>query len=122
MGTSGQQNVARCSLGQVVSESLQIIDVVEDEYPASVCLQPFFDGGDDEQMVRFVFDGQVEHSGEVDEGGEQFGGVGAHPEDIPVLVAIAVGVFQGGLGLADAAQPANHLSSGLVVRGGQVGV
>ncbi len=96
--------------GQVVFDQGEVVGVVEDGEPAVVGGEPVLDGGHDDALVLFVAFGQLQQAGQVDEAGDegiQRGGI--DPQDVAVLVLVAIGVFDGGLGFADAAQSVDGL-------------
>ena len=73
-------------------------------------LQPGFDGLGDDLLLLGVAVGELEEGGEGAVGGdERLLRFGANPEDGFVFVAVAIGVFGGELGFADAAQAADGL-------------
>ncbi len=65
---------------------------------------------DPAMLVLFIASWHFKEGGQLREIGEQRGRRGGtHPQDIMVQVAIAIGVLQGGLRLADTAQTADGL-------------
>jgi hypothetical protein len=99
-----------CSQGQEVGGQLQVVGVVEDEQPVGVREQPALDGGDEHFLILGVVFGELQRCcqlAKIGEQGEQR--LGSCPQDGLVLVSIAIGIFDGGLGLAHAAQSADGL-------------
>ena len=84
--------------------------VVEDEEPVLARAEPLLDRSDDRGLVGLVFFRQVELAGQGGIVGSQLGGFfGSQPPDQVVFKGIAISVFQGGLGLADAAEAVQGL-------------
>src|SRR5436309_15436242 len=89
-----------------------VAGVVENQEPSGLGLQPMFEGEDGRVEVVLGMR-KVEQAGEFGGAGLQAQGrLGIQPEDGLVLFAIAVGVLDGGLGLADAAQAGDDLDRG----------
>ena len=99
------------------AEGFLCVDVVEDEEPAGVEVEPFESGGDLEALVFFALLGEVEHEGAA-EGGEValegLGAVGTDKEEGVVVVGVLPCVLDGGAGFADAA----HAENGVAFQGG----
>src|SRR4051794_9398458 len=73
--------------------------------------KPALDGINDPSLLLFALLRQVEDLGDAHQVGiEQFAGLGPHPENALVVVAIAIGVFECCLGLPDATQPADSIN------------
>ena len=91
----------------LLAQVFGFLSVVEYEQPSGVAPQPIADGPDGDCLVLSVFFGQVQLVGEKGVvGGEGGGLLGADPPDKVVVGGVAVGVFGGKLGLADALLPA----------------
>ncbi|MFT5470110.1 MAG: hypothetical protein ACI8UO_005234, partial [Verrucomicrobiales bacterium] len=90
-----------------------VVDVVENEEPAGMVVEPVQGGGDAGiEIGRGVF-GEIEDErpGELGEVAlEVFGGVGAEKEQGVVFAGVAVAVFDGEPGFADAAKAVDSLS------------
>ena len=83
----------------------QIIGVVQDQQPSAVLLQPAFHRVDDAPLVLVLFVRQLKglrQPGEL--GDQQLRGIGLHPQHRFVLAGIAIGILDGDLRLANAAQ------------------
>ena len=100
------------SLGEERREQGGVVGVVENQEPSGFRLQPLLEG--ENGLVQVVLGmRKVQQTGEFGRAGLQAQGrLGIEPEDGLVLVAIAVGVLDGGLGLADAAQAGDGLGQG----------
>ena len=118
----GEQDVAPGVGGQVGLDQGGVVGVVEDQQVARLAAEPAADGRGHLVAVAFVLLGQAQHLGQLAVAGGEAGlGVGADPEDGAVLVAVAVGILDGRLGLADAPQPGDRLRQRRGRAGGQGG-
>jgi hypothetical protein len=87
--------------------------------------EPVLDGSNHEVLVLCLLFGKFEQGGQLEEAGDNgVASVGVDPQDAMVIVAVAMGVFHGGLRFADAAQSADGLrlceDGGFA--GGEIGV
>ncbi len=108
------------SVGEVVAYLRRTGGVVKDEEPACVLPQPAPHGLDHEALVGVVFLRQVQRPGQggiVGGQGRRF--FGPDPPDEGVVGLVAVGVFEGQLGFADAAQAGDGLGEGGRLAGGE---
>lgn len=91
------------------------IDVVEDEEPAGMSLQPIEDRGYLHLGLAGILFGEIQNHGTTERGQVRLqagGGIGLDEEQRGVLVGIAVGVFEGSAGFADSAQAVDGGRSG----------
>ncbi len=126
-GRGGQEGRGPARLVVVVQgeEHTRLVEVIEDEQPAGVRFQPGFDGLHDQCLLSGILLRQIEPGGDVAVGAvERLQGIGAHPEDGAILLAVAIGVFDGELGFADAAQATDglHLADGDALAAAQLHV
>ena len=92
--------------GQVGPQLAQVVGVVEHQQPAIVFGQPLFHQGGDRLLILLLVAGDLERLGQGHIAGDQLSFLfGPHPEHMVVLGLVAVGIFQGGLGFANAPQP-----------------
>src|SRR6059058_1410415 len=92
--TRGDQQVAFTARGQIVFDKGEIVSVVEDSDPVIVCGEPVSDGGHNESLVLFITFGQSLQTGQFDEARDE--GIqrsSIDPQDVAVLVLVAIGVF-----------------------------
>ena len=106
-------------IGKERMERGRVVGIVEDHEPAGLGRQPLLEGEDG--LVQVVLRvREMQPPGELAaaclEGERRFR---IEPEDHLVLVAIAVGVLDGRLGLADAAQSGDGLSQDGLAAPGQ---
>src|SRR6266849_1544413 len=111
MGTSREDELPFPSGGQNILHQSQIIRVIKDQQPLIMRGQPLFDSSNNFQLVLFLSLRKVQDCCQFYKTGDEFiTGGSIYPEDVAVLVTIAIGVLYGGLGFADTAQAADCLS------------
>ena len=94
-------------------EHLWRIGIIEDEQPLTRVFQPALDGLYRLSRIGRIFLGQVEQPGDLTTACLEFHlGLGPDPEDVPIRGTIAIGVLNGGLGLANASQSTDGMSLG----------
>src|SRR6266487_5981019 len=109
-GARGQQDMAAWNRREKRRQQVQLVGVVQDEQPCAVFLQPCLDCRNGDLLIARLLFGQVEQGGDDAVGGDQvFAGLGACPQNGLVVLVVAIGVLDGDLRLADAAQSADGL-------------
>src|SRR5579871_1240399 len=110
VGAAGEEDMPDGEGRQVLLDDGEFVGVVEEEEIAGVGCEPGFDRLVGVFGVLSVLLGQIETDGDVAIGGvEGDFAIGRTPEDGVVVISMAIGILDGGLGLADTSQPRNGL-------------
>src|SRR5260370_29021595 len=105
MGTSREYEMPFPSRGKNILHQSKVIRIIKDQQPLIMRGQPVFDSSNNFQLVLFLSLRKVQECSQFYKTGDEFiTGGSIYPEDVVVLVTIAIGVLYGGLGFADTAQ------------------
>ena len=92
--------------GQVGPHLAQVVGIVEHQQPAIVFGQPLFHQGDYCLLIVLLVARDLDRLGQSYIAGDQLSFLlGPDPEHMVILALVAVGIFQSGLGFANAPQP-----------------
>src|SRR5689334_18543498 len=90
---------------QKVFHQCYILNIVENQQPLVVAVEPLNDGSYHPTLFLLPPLRQVEQFGEGDKAGDKaFISLGSNPEDGGVVVGISIGIFNGCLSLANTSQ------------------
>src|SRR5260370_42337003 len=96
--------------GKNIRQKSKVIRIIKDQQPLIMRGQPLFDSSNNFQLVLFLSLRKVQDCCQFYKTGDEFiTGGSIYPEDVAVLVTIAIGVLYGGLGFSDTAQAADWL-------------
>src|SRR5258708_28193233 len=110
MGTSREYEMPFPSRGKNILHQSKVIRIIKDQQPLIMRGQPVFDSSNNFQLVLFLSLRKVQECCQFYKPGDELiTGGSIYPEDVVVLVTIAIGVLYGGLGFADTAQAADCL-------------
>src|SRR5258708_40115467 len=101
MGTSREYEMPFPSRGKNILHQSKVIRIIKDQQPLIMRGQPVFDSSNNFQLVLFLSLRKVQECCQFYKTGDEFiTGGSIYPEDVVVLVTIAIGVLYGGLGFS----------------------